>query len=75
MGMFDRLKDLAEKAMGTAGSQADKVDPLIDKAGQTIDEKTGGKFSGQVGAASDAAKKAMREQGGGQEQAGHQSGE
>lgn len=77
MGMFDKLKDVADKAMGVAGQRADKLDPLINKAGKAVDEKTGGKFSGQVGAASDAAKKTLYEQGGGQpgEQPGEQPGQ
>jgi len=62
MGMFDKLKDVADKARGMAGQQADKLDPLIDKAGDAVDQKTGGKFSGQVDAAQDAAKKALHEQ-------------
>jgi len=64
MGMFDKLKEVADKARGVAGQQADKIDPLIDKAGDAIDQKTGGKFSGQVDAAQDAAKKTLREQSG-----------
>lgn len=64
MGMFDKFKDVAEKAMGAAGEHADKLDPLIEKAGDAVDEKTGHKFSGQVDAAQDAAKKALHEQSG-----------
>lgn len=62
MGMFDKLKDVAEKAKGVAGQHADKIDPLVDKAGDTFDEKTGGKYSGHVDSAQDAAKKKLREQ-------------
>ncbi|MQY18165.1 antitoxin [Nocardia macrotermitis] len=64
MGMFDKFKDVAEKAVDAAGQHADKLDPLIEKAGDAVDQKTGGKFSGQVDAAQEAAKKALREKAG-----------
>ncbi len=64
MGIFDKFKDVAEKAVDAAGQHADKLDPLIDKAGDAVDEKTGGKFSGQVDAVQEAAKKALREKSG-----------
>ncbi|MFF0542451.1 antitoxin [Nocardia thailandica] len=56
------FKNLAGKAMDLAGKHADKVDGVIDKAGDLVDERTGGKFAGQVDAAQDAAKKAVRDQ-------------
>ncbi|MEV6392577.1 antitoxin [Nocardia xishanensis] len=49
--------------MDLAQQNADKVDTVIDKAGDIVDQKTGGKFAGQVDAAQDAAKKAIREEG------------
>ncbi|MEU4412218.1 antitoxin [Nocardia salmonicida] len=55
------FKNLAGKAMDLAAQNADKVDSVIDKAGDVVDEKTGGKFSGQVDSAQDAAKNALRE--------------
>ncbi|WP_040794437.1 antitoxin [Nocardia higoensis] len=57
------FKNLAGKAMDLAAQNADKVDAVIDKAGDVVDEKTGGKFAGQVDAAQDAAKNAIRQQG------------
>lgn len=57
------FKSLAGKAMDLAAQNADKVDVAIDKVGDVVDEKTGGKFAGQVDAAQDAAKKAVRQQG------------
>ncbi|MGY0503117.1 antitoxin [Nocardia sp. FBN12] len=54
------FKNLAGKAMDLAAQHADKVDSVIDKAGDVVDEKTGGKFSGQVDSAQDAAKNALR---------------
>ncbi|MFE1596206.1 antitoxin [Nocardia sp. NPDC058705] len=54
------FKNLAGKAMDMAAQHADKVDGVIDKAGDVVDNKTGGKFSGQVDSAQDAAKNALR---------------
>ncbi|MBF6075976.1 antitoxin [Nocardia beijingensis] len=48
--------------MDLAQKNADKLDAVIDKAGDLVDEKTGNKYSSQVDAAQDAAKKALREQ-------------
>ncbi|NQE66450.1 antitoxin [Nocardia gamkensis] len=55
------FKNLAGKAMDLAQKNADKLDAVIDKAGDLVDEKTGDKFTGQVDAAQNAAKKALRE--------------
>lgn len=55
------FKGLADKALGMVRKNADKVDPLIDKAGDIVDQKTGGKYAAQVDAAQDAAKKAVRD--------------
>nr|WP_253814419.1 antitoxin [Nocardia amikacinitolerans] len=49
--------------MDLAKQNADKVDTVIDKAGDLVDKKTGGKFAGQVDSAQDAAKKAIRKEG------------
>ncbi|RDI66313.1 antitoxin [Nocardia pseudobrasiliensis] len=62
MGMFDQFKEVAEKAKDLAAQHADKIDPLIEKAGDIVDEKTDGKFAGQVDSVQDAARKALREQ-------------
>ncbi|GAB0101615.1 antitoxin [Nocardia sp. JMUB6875] len=64
MGMFDQLKDAAGKAAELAGQHADKLEPLIDKAGDAIDQQTDGKFAGAVDKVQDAAKQALREQSG-----------
>ncbi|MEV6062197.1 antitoxin [Nocardia asteroides] len=55
------FKNLAGKAMDLAAQHADKVDGVIEKAGDVVDEKTGGKFSGQVDSAQQAAKNAIRD--------------
>lgn len=49
MGIFDKAKDLA-------GQHADQVDGAVDKAGDMLDEKTGGKFAGQVDQGQEALK-------------------
>ncbi|MFI6046198.1 antitoxin [Nocardia sp. NPDC051321] len=56
------FKNLANKAMDLAQQNADKVETVIDKAGDLVDEKTDGKFAGQVDAAQEAAKKALRQE-------------
>ncbi|NKZ12480.1 antitoxin [Mycolicibacterium septicum] len=52
MGFLDKAKDLLSQ-------NADKVEQAIDKAGDVIDEKTQGKFSGAVDKAQEAAKNAL----------------
>lgn len=56
------FKNLADKALDLARQNADKVDDVIDKAGDLVDQKTGNKFQGQVDSVQEAAKKAVREQ-------------
>lgn len=53
MGLFDSAKD---KVSGLAGDNQDKIDEGVEKAGDVVDDKTGGKFSDQVDSAQDAAK-------------------
>lgn len=52
MSMFDNLKgkadQLREKAEGFIDENADKIKDGIEKAGDFVDEKTGGRFSEQV---------------------------
>ena len=52
MGFLDKVKSLVSK-------NADKVDMAIDKAGDIVDQKTQGKYAGQVNKVQDAAKKAV----------------
>ncbi|MFI9406327.1 antitoxin [Nocardia sp. NPDC052316] len=56
------FKNLANKAVDLAQQHADKVETVIDKAGDLVDKQTGGKYAGQVDSAQEAAKKALREQ-------------
>ena len=52
MGFLDKVKGLVSK-------NADKVDMAIDKAADIVDQKTQGKYAGQVSKVQDAAKKAV----------------
>jgi hypothetical protein len=56
------FKNLAGKAMDLAAKNADKVDAVIDKAGDIVDQKTGGKYADKVDTAQEAAKNAVRKQ-------------
>ncbi len=51
MSFLDKAKDLVTK-------NAEKVEGAIDKAGDVIDEKTGGKFKDTVDKVQEAAKNA-----------------
>lgn len=57
MGFMDTVKGLVGKGKDYAAQNPDKVDSYIDKAGDQVDKRTGGKFSGQVDQAQDAARK------------------
>lgn len=52
MGFMDKVK-------GMFGQHADKVEGGIDKAGDVIDDKTGGKYADKVDKGQDAAKDAL----------------
>lgn len=54
MGVFDKAKDMAS-------DHPDKVDQGIDKAGDTVDSKTGGKYAGKVDKGQEAADKHLTE--------------
>lgn len=49
MGFLDKAKDLLSQ-------NADKVEQVIDKAGDIVDDKTKGKYTGAVDKVQDAAK-------------------
>jgi hypothetical protein len=70
MGFLDKAKDLLSK-------NADKVDTVIDKAGDLVDKKTQGKYASTVGKVQDAAKKAVSDTAnpGGQVPPGQKSGQ
>ncbi|OYO02225.1 hypothetical protein CGZ96_02445 [Enemella evansiae] len=49
MGIFDKAKDFAS-------NNPDKADSAVDKAGDMLDQKTGGKYSSQVDKGQDFAR-------------------
>ena len=53
MGLMDKVK-------GMLGQHGDKVDDGIDRGGDVVDERTGGKHAAHVDKAQDAAKDALR---------------
>ncbi len=62
MGLFDEMKDKAEelkdKASELIKGHEDQVDGAIDKAGDFVDEKTGGQYAEHVDTAQAKAKEA-----------------
>ena len=52
MGMFDNLKgkadQLKEKASGLVDQHGDNIDQGLDKAGEIVDQKTGGKYTDKI---------------------------
>ncbi|MGW0018712.1 antitoxin [Rhodococcus sp. NPDC003382] len=59
MGFLDNVKGIVDKGKELAADHPDVVNQAIEKAGDLADDKTGGKFSGQVDAAENAAKNAL----------------
>lgn len=53
MGIFDKLKD---KVSDLVDSQGEKAAEGVDKAGDVIDDKTGGKYSDKIDQGADKAK-------------------
>jgi MT0933-like antitoxin protein len=53
------IGDFVDKAKDLAADNADKVKEGIDSAADLVDDKTGGKYSGQVDTGADAAKDAV----------------
>ena len=60
MGHLDDIKgkaeELKDKAVEMVQGNSDKVDEAVEKAGDLIDEKTGGQFSDKVDMAQEKAK-------------------
>ena len=59
MGFADNLKGMVNKGKDLAAENSDKIDGAVDKAGDFIDNKTGGKYSDKIDKVQDAAKKAV----------------
>lgn len=60
MGIADQFKGAIDKVKDLAAENADKVDDVVEKAGDLIDEKTGGKFADKVDSVQDAVKKNLK---------------
>ncbi|MBY8857722.1 antitoxin [Nocardia sp. CA2R105] len=69
MSLMDTLKGLVGKGREVAAENADKIHGAVDKAGEFIDEKTGGKYSDQIGKGATALKNAIPEQPGAESEA------
>ncbi|AYJ48643.1 antitoxin [Rhodococcus sp. P1Y] len=59
MGFADNLKGIVDKGKELAAENSDKIEDVVDKAGDFIDNKTGGKYADKVDKVQDAAKKAI----------------
>ncbi|GHP16772.1 antitoxin [Rhodococcus fascians] len=59
MGFADNLKGMVDKGKNLAAENADKIDDVVEKAGDFIDNKTGGKYADKIDKAQEAAKKAI----------------
>ncbi|GAB7184812.1 antitoxin [Kitasatospora sp. Ki12] len=55
MSMMDKLKSLLK-------GHEEQADKAVDKAGDTVDERTQGKYSGQVDAAQEQLKNQFRDE-------------
>ncbi|MFF9346422.1 antitoxin [Streptomyces sp. NPDC014734] len=53
--MFDALKNLKDKAEEIAEAHGDKISDGLEKAGDFIDDKTGGKHGDKIDTAVDKA--------------------
>ncbi|MDT0548334.1 MULTISPECIES: antitoxin [Streptomyces] len=53
--MFDALKNLKEKAEDLAEAHSDKISDGLEKVGDFVDDKTGGKHSDKIDTAVDKA--------------------
>ena len=53
MGIFDEIK---EKLTGAVDDHGDKIGEGLDKAGNAVNEKTGGQYSDKIDAGVDKAK-------------------
>ena len=59
MGFSDNLKGLVDKGKQAAAENSDKIEDAVEKAGDFVDDKTGGKYADQVDKVQDAVKKAI----------------
>jgi hypothetical protein len=56
MGMFDNIRDTTQDLVD---SQGEKVGEGLDRAGDLIDDKTGGRYADQIDQGAERAKDAL----------------
>lgn len=59
MSFADNLKGIVDKGKDLAAENSDKIEGAVDKVGDFIDDKTGGKYADKVDKAQEAAKNAI----------------
>lgn len=59
MGIGDKFDELKDKAKDALGQHGDKADEGIDRAGQFVDERTGGEHSERIRTGTDKAKEGL----------------
>lgn len=59
MSFVDNLKGLVGKGKQIAAENSDKIEDAVEKAGDFVDDKTGGKYADKVDKVQEAAKKAI----------------
>ncbi len=57
MGLFDKMKDLAS-------DHADKLDGVVDKVADVVDDRTGGEHTDKIESAAEKAKGYLEDMGG-----------
>jgi antitoxin protein of toxin-antitoxin system len=63
MDIGDTFNELTQKARDFARQHPDKVEQGLDKLGELTDQKTGGKYSGQIDKGEELIKERLGEQG------------
>ncbi|WP_228122686.1 antitoxin [Saccharothrix syringae] len=59
MGIGDKFDELKEKAKDALGQHGDKVDQGVDRAGQFVDERTGGQHTEHIQQGTEKAKEGL----------------
>ena len=67
MGLADSLGGLGDKAKDLAGDNADKVQDGVEKGGDFVVDKTGGKYADKVDQGQEFAKERFGGEGGDQD--------
>ncbi|MEU5840664.1 antitoxin [Rhodococcus sp. NPDC047139] len=63
MGFMDSVRGIVNKGKDFASRNPDKVENFIDKTGDQVDKRTGGKYAQHVDKAQDAARKHLGDPG------------